>query len=128
MSGYIHRGAVYFAVAGDYVKIGYCSRSDVNQRLGGLFSKGLIRPDDLNTSWPPRLLHTIPGCIQRDERRIHGLFARHHVIGEWFRLTPAFLLHLAARDYVTDAEVLRHFRDARRQLKQSRTAYLRAAA
>lgn len=131
MSAHTYRGVVYFAIVGDYVKIGYSSRQDILKRLTHLWGgrvRPLICPDDVDRTHRPRLIHTIPGCIMRDERRIQGLFAAHHVVGEWFRLSPEFLRQLAALEYVTDAEVLRNFRDARRQLKRSRTAYLRPAA
>lgn len=123
MSAYMHRGTVYFATCGSYVKIGYSC--NVKARLHALRTKKSDAPADLRPKAPLQLLHTIPGCIMRDERRIHGLFEAHRAVGEWYRLDEAFLRHLAGLDYVTDAEVLRRFRAARRILK---SAALEAAA
>lgn len=124
MSAYTHQGVVYFATCGRYVKIGY-SAGNLEKRMDIMFKRRLIIPADIDTTQPVQVLHTIPGCIMRDERRLHGLFAAHHAIGEWFHLTPAFLLHLTRLEYVTDAEVLRRFRRARAELKRAR---LRQAA
>lgn len=124
MSAFTHQGVVYFAACDKYVKIGYSAAARLENRLAHI-PRGIICPGDLDPSQSVRLLHTIPGCIMRDERRIHGLFAAHHAVGEWYHLTPAFLLHLSRLEYVTDAEVLRRFRRVRAELKRT---HLRAAA
>lgn len=127
MSAYTHSGQVYFITQGQYVKIGYTS-THIAHRLVSLKQKTsrLVVPVDLDRDQPLQVLHTIPGCIMRDERRIHDLFAAHHVIGEWYALTPAFLRHLQRLRYVTDREVLANFRAYRRAYKQA--AARRAAA
>ena len=115
-----HQGVVYFVTCGQYVKIDYCS-GDLKRRIKVMLRGRLTLPHDIDESQPLVLIHTIPGCIGRDEKRIHALFARHHVIGEWFRYDLAFVRHLANLDYVTDREVLARFRHARRELKKART-------
>lgn len=129
MSAYSHQGVVYFVVRGNHVKIGYTA-ADIRKRLAhlsGCRSK-LIQPDDFDATRPVRLLHTIPGCVMRDERRIQGLFAAHHAAGEWFHMTPEFLLHLTRLQYVTYAESLRRFRRARADLKRSPITFRQEAA
>lgn len=127
MSAYTHRGHVYFATCGDYVKIGYSSQA-VGKRLQSLATPAsrIIRPDDLDRSQPIGLLHVIPGCVIRDERRLHDLFAAHHVIGEWYRLDAAFLDHLDGLVYRTYRESLADLRRVRRELKR-RPSLARAA-
>lgn len=119
MSAFAHQGVVYFVACGEYVKIGYCS-GDLERRIAGMLRGRLVVPHDIDETQPLVLIHTIPGCIGRDEKRIHRLFAAHHVIGEWFRYDLAFVRHLAGLDYVTDREVLSRFREARRELKKAR--------
>ena len=119
MSGFPHQGVVYFAACDKYVKIGYSS-GNLQRRLGHLFAGRLIVPADIDRTKPVEVLRTIPGCLIRDERRIHGLFARHHEIGEWYRLTLPFLRHMQALDFVPEKEILRRFRHARADLKHAR--------
>ena len=126
MSAFSHSGVVYFAVAGRYVKIGY-SASNVQRRLRVMFNGSrLIRPDDIDESQPPALIHEIPGCIIRDERRIHALFARHHVIGEWYRYDLPFVHQLSRLDFVTERENRLLHRRAKAALKQERARRLTA--
>ena len=118
MSAYTHSGVVYFAVAGKYIKVGYCAgdlRTRLKQLVGG---RGVITPDDYDIAAPIQLVGTIPGCVIRDERRLHGLLAAHHVAGEWFRYDSAFLDHMLSMRYVTYRETLLHFRHARAELKR----------
>lgn len=124
MSGYTHTGRVYFVACGAYVKIGYTS-TPIAQRLKSLRTEPCAKLVDFDATEPWRVIRLIPGCIMRDERRIHGLFAAHHVIGEWYSLTPAFLRQLQLLEYVTDREVLANFRAARREIKR---AHVRQAA
>ncbi len=119
MSACTHQGVVYFVACGEYVKIGYCS-GDLERRIACMLRGRLLVPHDIDETQPLVLIHAIPGCIGRDEKRIHALFAQHRVIGEWFRYDLAFVRHLAGLDYVTDREVLSRFREARRELKKAR--------
>lgn len=119
MSAYSHRGHVYFAAVDRYVKIGFSSQP-VGVRLDRLLTgTRLICPDDLDRSRPIDLIDYIPGCVMRDERRLHGLFAAHRTVGEWFHFTEAFCDQLDAMQYVTYAEGLLHFRRARKTLGRS---------
>lgn len=122
MAAYTHRGHVYFAACGAYVKIGYTSAPVANRLVSIRNGDRLIRPDDLDRRLPVALIHKIPGCVMRDERRIHGLFAAHHVVGEWYALTPAFLRHLAGLRYITYRETCLNFRRARADLKRRPSA------
>lgn len=118
MSAHIHRGRVYFVACGKYVKIGYSS-GDLGRRLAGLAGgRGVRCPEDFDGAQPLNLIHVIPGCVMRDERRLHGLFAAHRATGEWYHLSEAFIEQLGGLQFVTDYEVLRNFRDARRELKR----------
>jgi hypothetical protein len=127
MSAYTHRGHVYFIACGPYVKIGYTSQP-VEKRMQHLLSRSkLTCPDDLDRNDPLWLVHSIPGCVMRDERRIHGLFAAHRVAGEWFRFDVEFVKHLADLEYVTYAEGLLHFRRARADFKSSPSRWLAEA-
>lgn len=122
MSAYSHSGHVYFAVAGPYVKIGYSSQK-VGARLDGLLnSKRLTCPADLDRKTPVELLTVIPGCVMRDEHRLHLLFAAHHVIGEWYRFDAALVAQLRDMEYVTYKESLAELRRVRRAMKAERAA------
>jgi hypothetical protein len=114
-----HSGLVYFLACGRYVKIGYTSR-DISTRIANLRNpqSRAIMPDDHEPHLPWRVVRLIPGCIMRDERRIHGLFAAHHAVGEFYHLTPELIAHIGRLDYRTDREVLAEFRRARRELKR----------
>lgn len=126
MSAYPHQGVVYFAATRDYVKIGYTA-ADVHRRLAYMFGgRGVKCPAELDRSTPLRLIYEIPGCVIRDERRVQGLFAAHHVEGEWFRHDTAFLNQLGRLEYVTYKEGLMAFRHARAELKR-RPSLARAA-
>ena len=118
MSAFNHRGVVYFATCDRYVKIGYSSAARLETRFKSMFSGRLIVPADIDKSQPLRVIATIEDCISRDEKRIHGLFAQHHAVSEWFHLTPGFIRQLGALQYVTDAEIKRRFRAARADLKR----------
>src|SRR4051812_23854312 len=119
MSAHPHTGRVYFIARDAYVKIGYTSQP-IAYRLSTLKGKTrLTCPADTDFDAPLQVLHLIPGCIMRDEHRVQVLFAAHHVLGEWYALTPAFLRQLQLLDYVTDRETLANFRAARRELKKA---------
>lgn len=74
--------SVYFAQAGDYVKIGYSAdpiaRASTITRLGK-------RPADLPFGTDVDLIGWIPGDQWR-ETEMHGKFTSSRVAGEWFRL------------------------------------------
>lgn len=107
--------AVYFAKVGDYVKIGFASNP--RQRMASLLNGSrLICPDDLDRTLPIDIVLLIPFCRMRDERNLHLLFARHWVVGEWFRWSPEFEEQMRGMEFVTHAVRLKHLRDARRQL------------
>lgn len=116
MSAYSHSGSVYFAACSKYVKIGYTSQS-VEKRIASL--PGRIKvPADFDRADTIWLMRSIPGCVMRDESRIHSLFLRHHAEGEWFNLTPAFLNQLTGLEYVTYQEERLGMRRARADLRQ----------
>jgi len=125
MSAYIHRGHVYFAAAGKYVKIGYTSQP-VQKRIASLPGKVAV-PDDFDPADTIWLMRAIPGCVIRDERRLHGLFAHHSAIGEWFHLTPALLDQLERLQYVTYKQTLLNLRRARAEIRR-RPSLLEVAA
>lgn len=118
MSAVSNQGVVYFAACGQYVKIGYSS-GDLATRLKSL-PRGVICPEDLDDSQPVVLIRTIPGCLIRDERRLHGLFAKYRVAGEWFRYDARFIRHLHRLQYVTYKQMLANLRQARADLKRAR--------
>ena len=115
MSAYSHQGHVYFAACGKYVKIGYTS-GPVARRIADLPGRARVPADfdPADTIW---LMHSIPGCVMRDERRMHRLFAAHRVDGEWFRMSRTLLDQLERLQYVTYREELLRFRRARAELK-----------
>lgn len=117
MSAHSHSGTVYFAACGKYVKIGYTTMP-VEKRLASL-PGGVIVPDDLDPNDGIWLLHSIPGCVMRDEARLHGLFHAHRAVGEWFLMTPGFLQHLDALEYVPYKVILLRLRRARAALRRS---------
>lgn len=130
MSAYSHSGRVYFVAAGDYIKIGYTS-APIGNRLHSLAnevksSTRVTLPAGLDRSARLRLIVAIPGCVMRDEKRLHSLFAAHRVAGEWFRYDEAFVGQFDRMQYVTYAESLLYFRRARAELK--RATVLEAAA
>lgn len=77
------RGFVYFAVAGDAVKIGFSI-------------KPTERVKSLQTSATEyvEVVRLIPGTDQT-ERYFHGHFERYRLRGEWFRLEGALAGFLA---------------------------------
>jgi len=117
MSAYSHRGHVYFAACGKYVKIGYTAQS-VERRIAALPGK-LRVPDDFDPADTIWLLRKLPGCVMRDERRLHDLFGAYHAQGEWFHMTPALLNQLEALQYVTYTDELLNLRRARADLRRS---------
>ena len=123
MSAYVHQGVVYFAACGQYVKIGYSS-GNLEARLKAL-PRGVLCPSDLDATRPIELIHAIPGCVMRDERRLHGLFDAYRVEGEWFRFDTAFAEHLSLLQYVTYKQSLINFRRARAELRRSPSRFLR---
>jgi hypothetical protein len=76
--------SVYFATAGDYLKIGYSA--DPAGRMNTVTRNGK-RPDDLPWGARVKLIGWIPGDRGR-ERSLHDVHASHRVAGEWFRLGP----------------------------------------
>lgn len=117
MSAYSHQGRVYFAACGKYVKIGYTTQPPA-KRLKGLPGKVVV-PADFDAADEIWLLHSIPGCVMRDERRIHGLFAQHRAEGEWFYMSVAFITQLADLRYVTYRQECLNFRRARADVRRS---------
>lgn len=86
--------SVYFAEAGDRVKIGWSKR--VSARLAELQTGSAV---------PIRLIGAIPGG-RALERRLHEEFAHLRLSGEWFSATPELLAHiggLTANDLVSAA-------------------------
>ena len=69
-------GRIYFASAGDFIKIGW-ARSDVAARIAAMQVGCPLRI---------KLLRTRPGSL-RQERRLHEKFASARVHGEWFHAT-----------------------------------------
>lgn len=84
-----------------HVKIGYSSHP-AHRMTEIRCGHNITLPDDLDRSQPVELIHTITDCRMRDERIVQALFARHHVIGEWFRFDLPFIHQLAGLRYVTD--------------------------
>lgn len=116
MSAHSHSGTVYFAACGKYVKIGFTTQPPA-KRIASLPGKVKV-PVDFDRADTVWLMHAIPGCVMRDESRLHSLFLRHHAEGEWFNLTPALLEQLVGLQYVTYREELLAFRRARADLRR----------
>ena len=76
--------SVYFARAGEYLKIGYSK--DPRQRIRTLrCHKDSIRPTGLDDAAPVELVAVIDG--NRDtERILHRVFAGLRECGEWYRI------------------------------------------
>lgn len=107
--------SIYFARVGDYVKIGFSCNPQ--RRVKTLHGKGrLRRPEDLDQRIQPELILVIPFCRIRDERNMHLLFARHWVVGEWFRWSPAFDHQMRTMRFVTHAVRLKDLTAARHDL------------
>lgn len=107
--------AVYFARVGVYVKIGHAS--DVNRRMKTLLKGSrLICPDDLDRTLTPSVILVVPFCRIRDERNMQILFARHWVIGEWFRWSPEFRFQMETMQFVTQAVRIKALTRARQEL------------
>jgi hypothetical protein len=70
-------GFVYFIRSGEFVKIGY-SKNPIK------------RLDILNTGMGTRarFVLSVPGTM-KDEKQLHGRFARNRANGEWFRMGPS---------------------------------------
>lgn len=126
MSAYSHQGVVYFAARGYHVKIGYTSKP-VQVRLNEIRRNETIAPADLDLTEDVHLIYLITGCVMRDERRLHGLFAAHRAAGEWFHLSPAFIEQLGGLQYVTYKQGLLNLRRARADLKRAPKKALTAA-
>lgn len=116
MSAHSHSGSVYFAACGKYVKIGFTSKPPA-KRIASLPGKVKV-PADFDRADTIWLMRSIPGCVMRDESRMHSLFLRHHAEGEWFNLTPSFLAQLTGIQYVTYHEERRAMRRARADLRR----------
>lgn len=109
---------VYFIECSGYVKIGFSYRPE--HRMQSLFASGkLLRPADMDIAKERTLLHTIPDCLIKDERRLHAVFAEYHETGEWFRATPMFYRDLLALDYETITQERARLRRERRQAKEA---------
>lgn len=76
--------SVYFAEAGNRVKIGFSKR--VSARLVQLQTGSAV---------PIRLIGTMPGG-RTAERRLHDQFAHLRISGEWFQGAPELLEHVGA--------------------------------
>lgn len=107
--------AVYFARFGDYVKIGFAS-NPAHRVKTMLKGARLIVPEDLGLDTKGEIVLVVPFCTIRDERNMHLLFARHWVIGEWFRWSPEFQYQLRTMRFVTQAARRSDLRRARRRL------------
>lgn len=116
MSAFSHSGRVYFAACGKYVKIGFTTQPPA-KRIASLPGKVKV-PIDFDRADTIWLMHAIPGCVMRDESRLHTLFLRHHAEGEWFNMTPAFLTQLTGLQYVTYLEERLAVRRARADLRR----------
>lgn len=84
---------IYFAMMGNYIKIGFTDQDDVNDRIS-----------QLNTSAAEKieLICTIEGG--RDvESGLHDRFAQFRANGEWFRICPELLKFIIALDGKTIA-------------------------
>lgn len=118
MSAHNYSGHVYFAACGKYVKIGFTTQKPA-KRIASLPGnvKVPVDFDPADTIW---LMHSISGCVMRDESRLHGLFLQHHAgRGEWFNLTPTLLEQLVNLQYVTYTEQLLAARRARADLRRA---------
>ena len=86
---YINGGLVYFIESGEFIKIGFTSKS-VGNRISDL---SVATPHDLT------VLATIPGTL-KTEAKLHRRFAPSRHKREWFRKTPelmAFIPQLSER-------------------------------
>ena len=121
MSARRRDGHVYFAACGKYVKIGHTAKATAAERIKSL--PGRIKvPADFDPADTIWLMHSIPGCVIRDERRVHDLFAAHRVEGEWFYMSRAFLAQLAGLRYVTYYDETCALRTARAELRRNGVA------
>lgn len=83
---------VYFARAGDYLKIGFSINAP--QRVRYLANDPVtLRPADLSREDRPVLIGTIPGDRDK-EADVHADLWEWRVIGEWFEATPVVLAHV----------------------------------
>lgn len=73
--------SVYFAIAGDYMKIGY-SWNPISR--ASTITTNCARPDDLPRATEVDLIGWVPGGHHR-EAEFHAKFADKRVAGEWFR-------------------------------------------
>ena len=109
---------VYFAKCGDYVKIGFSYQPE--KRVRGLFKgAALIRPADLDTAQPVELVHVLDDCTAKDERRLHALFTRWRVEGEWFRADADFWDALIGLRYLRLVDERKELRRIRAALKHA---------
>lgn len=83
---------IYFARAGQYVKIGISRNPE--KRVRALRYARCSAPADVDLSSVPRILHLIPDSMLRDEFAMHCLFEPWWVVGEWFRYDEDFALAL----------------------------------
>ncbi|HCJ55268.1 MULTISPECIES: GIY-YIG nuclease family protein [Glutamicibacter] len=101
---------VYLISEGDYLKIGYTSRS-VEYRIKELQTGS---PRDI------RLVSLLPGADANVERELHKKFAHLRIRnnGEWFSASPMIEAEFAKRRAVLDAKFRRE--EAARLAKQAR--------
>lgn len=117
--------AVYFARFGDYVKIGFSSRPE--RRVREVRRDQIVYPGDFDHSLDGELVLVVPFCRMRDERNMHMLFARHWVVGEWFRWCPEFRYQMQTMQFVTHAARLKDLTRARRDLGLVGTGHIKEA-
>ena len=113
--------AVYFAKFGEFVKIGFASNPRKRMEEIGR-GRGVKYPADFDYSAPGELIFVLPFCRMRDERNMQLLFARHWVVGEWFRWSPEFRYQMQTMQFVTHDVRLKHLRAARKALGLSGAA------
>jgi hypothetical protein len=84
---------VYFALVGDFVKVGYSSAPNVRMREIRA-DANCLKPEGFDPSQPVELLRTVPGS-HRAEDRAHQALQEWHANGEWFHATPQCLAAIA---------------------------------
>jgi Meiotically up-regulated gene 113 len=81
----VHQPVVYFAQAGDRVKIGTTTNLPV--RLKAIISY---------SGHDPQILLVVPGG-RTEERQVHELFRKDRIRGEWFTMSPRLMEFIAER-------------------------------
>jgi len=108
---------IYFAQAGDYVKIGYTTRMD--DRIPRITRRGdgADKPEAVIGIDVIDILRVIQEARVRDEMQVHALFAEWRAEGEWFRATPELLAAVKDLTFETEAKRLRRERRERAATK-----------